>query len=68
MLVATLLVIGLDGLIRFGLLLAFSAESDAVVPRRSVSVTTRNLWLAAAMTAAFAWFGLWHLDLTESTS
>ena len=34
---------------------------------RSVILTPRNLGLAAAMVAAFAWFWLWHLDLTEST-
>ena len=65
--VAALLVLGLDGLIPFGLLLAFSADSDDEEASRSVSLTPRNLGLAAAMVAAFAWFWLWHLDLTEST-
>ena len=66
-LVAALLVLGLDGLIPFGLLLAFSADSDEEESRRSVIVTPRNLGLAAVMSAAFAWFWLWHYDLTEST-
>ena len=65
--VAALLVLGLDGLIPFGLLLAFSTDSDEEETRRSVILTRRNLGLAAAMVAAFAWFWLWHLDLTEST-
>ena len=65
--VAALLVVGLDGLIPFGLLLAFSADSDEEESRRSVIVTPRNLGLAAVMSAAFAGFWLWHLDLTEST-
>jgi len=65
--VAALLVLGLDGLIPFGLLLAFSTDADEGETRRSVSLTPRNLGLAAAMSAAFAWFWLWHLDLTEST-
>ena len=66
-LVAAVLVFGLDGLIPFGLLLAFSADSDEEGSRRSVALTPRNLGLAAVMSAAFAWFWLWHLDLTEST-
>lgn len=65
--VASLLVLGLDGLIPFGLLLAFSTDSDEEETRRSVILTPRNLGLAAAMSAAFAWFWLWHLVLTEST-
>jgi hypothetical protein len=65
--VAALLVIGLDGLIPFGLLLAFSTDSDEQETRRSVILTPRNLGLAAAMVAAFAWFWLWHRDLSEST-
>jgi hypothetical protein len=65
--VASALVVGLHGLIAFGLLLAFSADSDEEGARRSVILTRRNLGLAAAMVAAFAWFWLWHLDLPEST-
>jgi hypothetical protein len=65
--VAALLVIGLDGLIPFGLLLAFSTDSDEQETRRSVILTPRNLGLAAAMVAAFAWFWLWHRDLSEPT-
>ena len=59
-LVAAVLVVGLDGLIPFGLLLAFSADSDEEESRRSVVVTPRNLGLAVVMSAAFAWFWLWH--------
>jgi murein DD-endopeptidase MepM/ murein hydrolase activator NlpD len=64
--VAALLVLGLHGLIPFGLLLAFSVDSDEEQSRRSVILTPRNLVLAAAMLAAFVWFWLWHLDLPES--
>ncbi len=56
--------VGMVGLIPFGLLLAFSADSADV--RRSVNVTRRNLVLAAAMVGAFGWFWLWHLGLAES--
>jgi anti-sigma factor RsiW len=49
--VAALLVIGLDGLIPFGLLLAFSTDSDEQETRRSVILTPRNLGLAAAKVA-----------------
>ena len=66
MFVAALVVLGLDGLIPFGLLLAFSVDSEEDETRRSVILTQRNLGLAAAMSAAFAWFWLWHLDLPES--
>ncbi len=66
-LVAAVLVVGLDGLIPFGLLLAFSAGSDEKESRRSVVVTPRNLTLAAVMSSAFAGFWLAHYDLTEST-
>jgi hypothetical protein len=62
--VAALLVLGVPGLIPFGLLLAVSTDSEA---RRSVILTRRNLGVAAAMVAAFAWFWLWYLDLSEST-
>ena len=63
--VASLLILGLDGLIPLGLLLAFSTDSDEEQTGRSVILTPRNLGLAAAMMAAFAWFWLWHLDLSE---
>lgn len=66
-LVASALVVGLDGLIPFGLLLAFSADADEEESRRSVVVTPRNLALAAVMSAAFALFWLWQLVLTQST-
>jgi hypothetical protein len=66
-LAAALLVVGLAALIPFGLLVAFIADSDDDASRRSVTVTPRNLGLAAAMVAAFAGFWLWHLELTEST-
>lgn len=65
--VAAVLVLGSVGLIPFGLLLAFSTDSDVEEARRSVILTPRNLGLAAAMLAAFASFWLWHLDLTTST-
>ena len=57
---------GKFGLIPYGLLLAFSTDSDED-PGRPVVLTLRNLGLAAAMVAAFGWFWLWHLDLGEST-
>src|SRR3954452_24272181 len=41
--VAAVLVLGVGGLIPFGLLLAFSAGSDEEESRRSVSLTPRNL-------------------------
>ena len=59
--------VGLHGLIPFGLLLAFSVDSDEEESRRSVILTRRNLVLAAAGLAAFVWFWLWHLDLPEWT-
>ena len=65
--IAALLVLGPYGLIPFGLLLAFSTDSDEDGTRRSVILTRRNLGLAAAMVLAFAWFWLWQLDLPEST-
>ena len=66
-LVAAVMVLGPFGLIPFGLLLAFSTDSDEAETRRSVRFTPRNLGLAAAMMALFAWFWLWHLELTPST-
>lgn len=64
--IAALLVVGPVGLIPFGLLVAFSADSDDEGSTRSVTVTVRNLGLAAVMVAAFAWLWLWQLVLTES--
>jgi hypothetical protein len=65
-LVAALLV-GLIGLIPFGLLVALSADSDEDRSPRSVRLTRRNAVLAVAMMAVFAGFWLWHLDLTQSS-
>ena len=65
--VAAVLVLGPIGLIPFGLLLAFSTDSDDEKTRRSVILTPRNLGLAAAMVAAFAWFWLGYFELTAST-
>jgi len=64
---AGLLVLGPFGLLPFGLLLAFSTDSDEEETRQSVTLTRRNLGLAAAMAAASAGFWRWHLDLGEST-
>ena len=63
--VASLLFLGPDGLIPFGLLLILSADPDDENHRRSVIVTRRNLGVAAVMTVAFVWFWLWHPDLTD---
>jgi murein DD-endopeptidase MepM/ murein hydrolase activator NlpD len=65
--IAALFVLGPYGLIPFGLLLAFSTDSDEEGTGRSVILTRRNLGLAGAMVLAFAWFWLWQLDLPEST-
>jgi murein DD-endopeptidase MepM/ murein hydrolase activator NlpD/pimeloyl-ACP methyl ester carboxylesterase len=65
--VAALLSVGSDGLIPFGLLVAFSAGSADVEDQRSVGLSRRNLVLAVVMAAAFGWFWLWHLQLTEAT-
>ena len=65
-LVAALLILGPDGLIPFGLLLVLSTDPDDDNGRRSVILTRRNLGVAAVMALAFAWFWLWHVDLTES--
>ena len=64
---AALLDLGLDGLIPFGLLVAFGLGSGSVDARRSVVLSRRNFAVSAVMVAAFAWFWLWHLQLTEST-
>ena len=65
--IVALLVLGLAGVILFGLLLAFSNGSDEEETRRSVIRTPRNLGLATAAIAAFAGFWLWRFDLPEST-
>jgi murein DD-endopeptidase MepM/ murein hydrolase activator NlpD len=57
---------GMFGLIPFGLLLAFSTDSDEPGSRRSVILTWRNLGLAAAMVTAFTWFWLLPGDLSDS--
>src|SRR4051812_35875377 len=56
--------LGKVGLIPFGLLLAVSTGSAE--SGRSVTLTTRNLGLAAAMVAAFGSLWRWRLDLAES--
>ena len=63
--VAALLGLGLDGLIPFGLLLAFGTGS--AVRLRTVRLTVRNVALGAVVVAAFGCFWLWHLQLTELT-
>ncbi len=64
---AALLGLGLDALIPFGLLLAFSTGSPRLEVTRSVRFSRRNVAVFAVMVVAFAWFWLWHLQLTEST-
>lgn len=64
---AAVFFLGLEGLIPFYLLLAFSTDSDDEAPSRSVRPTPRNLALAAAMAAAFAWFWLGYSDLDTLT-
>ncbi len=64
--VAALLALGPDGLIPFGLLIVLSTHPDDDRHTRFVILTRRNLGVAAAMVVAFAWFWLWHLDLTET--
>ncbi len=64
---AALVDFGLDGLIPFGLLIAFGAGSGDVKAGRFVVLSRRNLAVSAVMVAVFAWFWLWHLQLTEST-
>ena len=66
-LVGSVLGLGLDGLILFGVLLAFSTDPDEPGRTRSVVVTGRNLAVAAIMGVLFVWFWRGHLDLTEST-
>jgi hypothetical protein len=65
--IAAVFVLGVDGLIPFGPLLAFSIDSDEEEARRSVVLSPRNVGLAGAMLAALAWFSFWYLDLTGST-
>ncbi|MFD1507001.1 M23 family metallopeptidase [Georgenia yuyongxinii] len=64
---AAVLVLGPFGLIPFGLLLAFSIDPGEEETGPSVRLTTRNLGLAVAMLAAFAWFWLGYPDLPKST-
>jgi len=64
---AAVFVIGPIGLIPFGLLLAFSTGSDEEETGRSVILTPRNVALAAAMLALFAWFWLGYADLPAPT-
>jgi murein DD-endopeptidase MepM/ murein hydrolase activator NlpD len=64
---AAVFFLGLLGLIPFYLLLAFSTNPDDEAPWRSARPTLRNLGLAAAMAAAFAWFWLGYSDLDTST-
>jgi hypothetical protein len=65
--VASVVVFGLDGLIPFGPLLAFSVHSGEEEEGRSVALSARTIGLAATMLGALAWFSLWYLDLTSST-
>ena len=60
-------ILGPIGLIPFGLLLAFSADTDEEEIGRSVILTPRNVGLAAAMMAAFTLFWVGYADLTAST-
>lgn len=64
--IAAVFVLGPIGLIPFGLLLAFSTGSDDDETGRSVILNPRNVALAAAMLAAFAWFWLGYGDLPAS--
>jgi len=64
---AAVFVIGPIGLIPFGLLVAFSTGSDEEKTGRSVVLTPRNVALAAAMLALFAWFWMGYADLPAST-
>lgn len=66
-LVAAMFFLGPEGLIPYGLLLAFSTDSGDGAPWRSARPTPRNLALAAAMAAAFAWFWLGYPDRDTST-
>src|SRR5688500_12657288 len=61
--VAAMFFLGPEGLIPYGLLLAFSIDSDDEAPWRSVRPTPRNLALAAVMAAACAWFWLGYSAL-----
>src|SRR6476659_663671 len=55
-------ILGPIGLIPFGLLLAFSADTDEEEIGRSVILTPRNVGLAAAMMAAFTLFWVGYAD------
>jgi murein DD-endopeptidase MepM/ murein hydrolase activator NlpD len=65
--VAAVFFLGPVGLIPFGLLLAFSTDSDEGGATWTLGPSPRNLGLAAAMVAAFAWFWLGYSDLDTST-
>ena len=62
--VATLLepLLGMLGLIPFGLLLAFSAGSGEA---GSIGLTRRNLWVSAAMVVSTGAIWVWHPHLPE---
>jgi hypothetical protein len=62
---ASVLFLGLEGLLPFGLLLAFSIDTDDETSR-SVLLTPWNLGLAVAMLTAFAGLWLWYPDLPTS--
>lgn len=69
-LVGSVLGLGLDGLIVFGLLIAIGASPDEPGATRAasgVAVTRRNLAVAALMGSLFAWFWLAHADLAASS-
>ncbi|GAB3517674.1 M23 family metallopeptidase [Arthrobacter monumenti] len=66
-LVAAVLFLGPVGLIPFGLLLAFSTDSDEEATWRSVRLSPRNLGLATLMAVAFVLFWLGYSDLDTST-
>lgn len=64
---AAVLVLGPIGLIPFGLLLAFSADTDEEQIGRTVILTPRNVALAAAMMVAVTLFWVGYTDLSAST-
>jgi hypothetical protein len=61
-LVGSVLGLGLDGLIVFGVLLAFSADPDEPGGTRSVTAAPQNFAVAALMGALFV--GFWWGDPT----
>lgn len=66
-LVGAVLGLGLDGLILFGVLLAFSTGPDEPGPAPGFEATTRNVTVAALMGAGLAVFWLARLDLPDAT-